>query len=132
MAITATLTTGLALNDTTQATQIVRGTLTFSGSYVLGGDLMPLNLYGVQSNYIPVRVLVYDYPAVGGTPTGYEFVYLSGTDPSNGRLYILQSGIAFSAPNAQVPANTYATLGNIAAASAAGAIQFEAVFQLGN
>jgi len=132
MAITATLTTGLALNDTTQATQIVRGTLTFSGSYPAGGDIMALNLYGVQSNYIPVRVFVYEYPAVGAAPTGYEFIYLSGTDPSNGRLYILQSGAAVSSPNAQVTPGAYSTYPGLVAAGAAGAIQFEAVFQLGN
>lgn len=126
MAAAATLSTGLAQTDTTQATQIVRGTIAFTGTYTTGGDVLNLALYGVQSNYPPLRVFVYEYPVVGSTPVGYEFVYEQGTNPSNGTLVILQSP---AATGGLVPITAY---GALIAASAAGGIAFEAVFALGN
>jgi hypothetical protein len=117
MALTAVLSTGLAQTDTTQATQIVRGTITFAGNYVTGGEILNLALYGVQSNYPPLNVFVYEYPLNGGAAFGSTFIYTAGTDPSNGRLMIFAGGVQ------QTTATPYQAYSNVS---------FEAVFALGN
>jgi len=123
MAAIATLSTGLAQTDTTQATQIVRGTIAFTGTMAAGGDFLALNLYGVQSNYPPLAVFVYEYPLVGAVVTGYSFVYLQGTDPSNGKLVPVLGGVPLAT-------GAYPTV--LLTESAAGGIQFQAEFALGS
>lgn len=124
MAAKATLNTGLAQSDSTQATQVVRGTIALTGNYGPGatsGDVLNLALFGVQSNQPPLRVLVYEMPAAGTAPTGYLFGYEVGTDPSNGRLSIMTSeGVEY------VQGSAYS------AALLAAALFFEAIFPLGN
>jgi hypothetical protein len=123
LAAIATLNTGLSQTDTTQATQIARGTIALTGSMAAGGDILNLALYGVQSNYPPLAVFVYEYPLVGATVTGYSFVYLQGADPSSGKLVPVLGGVPLAAGAYPAPLLTE---------SAAGGIQFEAVFALGS
>jgi len=82
-----------------------------------------LNLYGVQSNYPPLAVFVYEYPLVGAVVTGYSFVYLQGTDPSNGKLVPVLGGVPLAT-------GAYPTV--LLTESAAGGIQFQAEFALGS
>lgn len=123
MSAIATLTTGLVQNDTTQATQIARGSIALTATYGPGatsGDLLNLALYDVQSNAAPVRVLVYEMPAAGTAPTGYLFGYEVGSTPANGRLSIMTSeGVEYTQGSAY------------SAALLAAALFFEAIFTLG-
>ena len=123
MAIAVSISPTYAQNDTTQATQIVRGKLTFSGSYTNNGDTLSFaNVYGIQSTSVPLRVFVYEQPAAGTAPGGYEYVFCPGTTIANGKLVVLQGGASASNPMAQIPASTYP------AAISGGTINFEAIF----
>jgi hypothetical protein len=130
MSTAATLNTGLAQSDATQATQIVRGAIALSGNYGDGatsGDPLNLAKYGVQSNRPPLRVLIYEMPPAGTAPTGYVYVYEVGTDPSNGRISILGTGAAAGDPLQEYTLGAAYSAGLLAAA-----LFFEAVFPLGN
>lgn len=124
MSAAATLNTGLAQTDSTQATQVVRGMIALTGNYGDGatsGDPLNLAKYGVQSSQPPLRVLIYEAPPAGTAPTGYLFGYELGTDPSNGRISIMSA-----------VATEYA-LGTAYSAALLGAkLFFEAIFPLGN
>lgn len=77
-----------AQNDTTQATQVVRGTITLSGNYGSGsshGDTLALNVYGVQSATL-VGYVINELPAAGTAPTGYIWGFAKGTTLANGKL----------------------------------------------
>jgi hypothetical protein len=79
------------------------GTLTFSGSYVTGGDALSFAAAGVLSNVAPIRVEVYEQPSTSQTATGYQFVYAKGTTSANGKLQI------FSTQGTQLAASAYST-----------------------
>jgi hypothetical protein len=132
MAAIATLRTAIPTTDTTQSTQVVRGTIAFTGSAPASpaADTLALNLYGVQSDLIPIRVDIFEYPPVGTPPTGYTFVYQFGTGPADGAIVVEQGGAAVSNPSAPIPAGAYPAA--LVTASAAGYIQFQAEFALGN
>ncbi len=87
-------------NDTTQSTQVVRGTIALTGSYPAGGDT--LNLVGsksrVQSHKGAIQVVFSEQPSATVTPSGYMFYYQPGTTAANGLLRITSaSGTEFSA-----------------------------------
>jgi hypothetical protein len=88
MAIAAAITSGYAQNDTTQSTQIVRGTLTLSGNYggaSTHGDTLNFGtIYGIQSSSVPIRVFVYQQPASGTAPGNCSAFYCPGTTINNG------------------------------------------------
>lgn len=93
MAATATGITIQPILDSTQSTQIVRGSIGLSGNYGGGatnGDTLNLGVYPNQSATAPIRVFIYEEPAAGTAPTGYTFLYAKGTDPTNGLLVVLE------------------------------------------
>lgn len=123
MAATPTLLTSQPQYDSTQATQIVRGTIALTGNYGSGtshGDVLNLALYGVQSNNPPLRVLIYEQPPAGTAPTGYQLGYAPGSNPSNGQITIMSA-----------PATEYTEGSAYNAALLAAVIYFEAIFLLG-
>lgn len=123
MAATPTLLTSQPQYDSTQATQIVRGTIALTGNYGTGashGDVLNLAQYGVLSNNPPLRVLIYEQPAAGTTPTGYQLGYAAGANPSNGQLTIMNGA-----------ATEYTEGSAYNAALLAAVIYFEAIFLLG-
>jgi hypothetical protein len=124
MSAIATLSTGLVQTDSTQATQIARGTIALAGNYGGGathGDTLNLALYGIQSNLPPLRVLIFETPPAGTAPTGYQLGYAPGTNPSNGQLTIMGG-----------PATEYTEGSAYNAALLAAVLNFEAIFPLGN
>lgn len=90
---------GNAINDTTQATQVIRLPLTLSGNYGSSsptdthGDTLNLStVYGLQSNSVPVRVFVYQQPASGTAPGNCTGVYCPGTTSANGVISFANAG----------------------------------------
>jgi|SRR5215469_15353709 len=123
MAISVTIDSSYAQNDTTESTQVLRGTLHFSGNYVTNGDTLSFaNLYGLQSQSVPRRVYVYEQPPAGTAPGGYEYVFCPGTTLANGKLVILVGAAAISLPMAQLAAGAYP------AGITGGVVKFEAIF----
>jgi len=123
MAIAVTIDQTYAQNDTTQSTQIVRGTLHFTGNYVTNGDILSFaNVYGIQSTSVPLRVFVYEAPPAGTAPGGYEYVFCPGTTIANGKLVVLVGAAAISLPMAQLAAAAYP------AGITGGVVKFEAIF----
>ena len=80
MAAVATVDQLYSQNDTTQSTQRVRGTIVLSNNYVAHGDTLALNLYGIQAHGVPRSVWIFEYPAIGSSPSGYLLSYGPGTN----------------------------------------------------
>jgi hypothetical protein len=120
MAATATESTGLAILDTTQATQIVRGTIALTGTY--GPDTLNLRpaKSKVSSSRAPIRVSFSEAPTATVTPSGYIFTYQAGTTPANGKLRITSAASTELTPTAAY-----------SAALLQAVITYEAVFTLG-
>jgi hypothetical protein len=121
MTATAAPYSGLAQLDTTQSTQIERGTIVLTGNYTAGGDT--LNLTGpkfkTQSAKPPIRVFFTEQPTASVAPSGYLFYYEQGTTPANGKLRVMTSStVEFTA-------------GAYTSQLLAALIQYEAVFSLG-
>ena len=103
MAAIFTVDSSYAQNTTDQATQIVRGTITLSGNYGTGsshGDTLSFaNIYGIQSNSAPLRVLIYEQPAPGTAPSFYEAVYQKQATTAtiaNGAVNFNLAGVEYS------------------------------------
>lgn len=117
--------------DTTQATQIVRGSIALSGSYVTGGDALSFVGNPVQSNQRPISVRFWEEPAEGTVPTALVFSYRNVSakpNVSNGVLQIQGAGTMSSGvPTAgdELAASTYPSIltGTV--------LEFEAIFPLG-
>jgi hypothetical protein len=96
MAIAVSITSTYAQNDTTQATQVVRGKLTLTGNYGTGsshGDTCSFaSIYGIQSRSVPIRVLIYQQPASGTAPGNCTAVYCPGTSIANGVVSFANAG----------------------------------------
>src|SRR5277367_6945787 len=99
MAIAAKIISSYAQNDTTQATQIVRLSLTLSGNYGASspsdthGDTINFStVYGIQSNSVPIRVLVFQQPASGTAPGNCTGVFCPGTTIANGVISFANAG----------------------------------------
>jgi hypothetical protein len=141
MAITPTYLTGgyLPIWDNTQATQLVRGTLAFSGSYVAGGDVVNFSTHpvGVGNPVVSSRRCVgmqfWEEPASGTLVTGVAgMLYYRNVSAkplsSNGVIQIVGS--------ATMTAGTFAagnelTAGAYPAAITGAKVFFEAIFVLG-
>src|SRR5271154_924543 len=100
MTATATPYAGLGQLDSTQSTQISRGTVTLTTNYASGGDT--LNLTGAkfktQSTHAPLRVFFTEQPTASVAPSGYILYYQPGTTAANGKIRITTSaGVEFSA-----------------------------------
>lgn len=133
MAATAKKSTGYPVTDTTQSTQIARGTIGLSGNYGGGatnGDTLDLSKIGAQSSKPPVEVEIYEEPAAGTAPTGYKFLFAKGTTQKNGQLVVLQGGAAVSTPQAQITQGAAYPAGLITAANA-GYLKYKATFLTG-
>lgn len=74
-------------------------TLTFSGNYVAGGDVLNLVGGAIHSNKAPVFVVIQG-------DTGYTYTYVNGTDLSNGLIRVFQPAGA-AAPAAELPVAAY-------------------------
>jgi hypothetical protein len=100
MATALAVTSSYAQNDVTSATQIVRGSMTLSGNYGTGsshGDTVSFaNIYGIQSQSIPLRVFIYEAPPSGTAPSFYEANYCPGTTNANGVVNFSLAGTEYS------------------------------------
>jgi len=100
MAATATVDSSYAQNDTTQATQIVRGTITLSGNYGTvsshGDTLSFAGIYGIQSGSIPLAVFIYEQPPAGTAASMYSAVYQKGTSIANGAVNFSLAGTEYT------------------------------------
>jgi hypothetical protein len=125
MAAKVVVSQGPVVADTTQATQIVRGTITLSGNYGGGatnGDTlsfaaMPNN----PTNAVPLRVFIYEQPAAGTAPGGWRAIFCPGTTIANGVVAF------FNGTSQLTQGNAYS--GTAAVANAVWA--FEAIFPVG-
>lgn len=129
MAVNVTYPNTISKLDTTQSTQVVRGSITLTGSYVSGGDAFNLAKTPVQSKARPIRVLFWEEPVSGTNPSGMEFYYRNvSTSPNatNGVLQITGAGAGGSGTQgADLSAGAYPTY------LTATIIKFEAIFPLG-
>jgi hypothetical protein len=132
MSAVATANKSLPVADTTQSTQIVRGTIALGGVYggaSTNGDTLNLAISQTRSPKAPIRVLIYEQPGAASAPTGYQFMYGAGTNATNGVLIVLQNG-AINSPATQITAaSAYPT--TLVTAATAGYLHFEAIFPLG-
>ena len=119
MAAAVTARKARPIRDTSQATQIVRGTIALTGNYPAGGDTLNLSGAPVQSAQVPVRVFFSEQPSATVTPSGYGLYYEPGTTPSDGKLRVT------SAAGTELAAGAYP------AALLQANIVFEAIFPLG-
>lgn len=93
--------------DVTQNQIVAKFQITLSGSYSVGsvnGDTLSLTDGRLPSTRVPSRVIIQEEPPAGTAPTGYHFLYAPGTDPTNGKLVVLQG--ANAAPDAQITQNS--------------------------
>lgn len=111
-----------APTNTTSATQIVNGSIALAANYGSSGthgDTLNFGLYGIQSATL-VRCIVYEQPAAGTAPTGYQWGFAKGSTINNGLLTCMSAvateygnGSAYSAPQL------------------AAVLRFEATFEVG-
>jgi hypothetical protein len=129
MAVNVTFPNVISKLDTTQSTQVVRGSITLTGSYVTGGDTMNLAKTPVQSKARPISVLFWEEPVSGTNPSAMNFFYRNvSTAPNatNGVLQITGAGAGGSGTQGtELSAGAYPSYltGTI--------IKFEATFPLG-
>lgn len=120
MAATVTLnSTVQPILDTTQGSQLVRGTVAFTGSYPAGGDTLNLSAYPTQSAQPPVLVLFTETPSASVAPSGCLYYYQPGTTTANGLIRVT------TAANTEVSAGAYPS--EVLAAN----VSFVAIFPLG-
>lgn len=135
MATAVTPNSGLSQSDSTQATQVVRGSIALTANYGGGathGDTLNLAFFGVQSNNPPLEVEIFEIPPAGTAPSGYIFGYAPGTNASNGVLTVLQSPAIAAAPATAGPLSEYPEGTAYSAALLAAVLHFRATFALGN
>lgn len=85
--------------DCLKAESVYVFTLAFSGTYPTGGDTLNLAVQGMLSQFAPIEAKIYEQPTVasGAVFTGYQFCFVKGTGPANGKLQINASqGSPFS------------------------------------
>jgi hypothetical protein len=126
-------------SDTTQSTQIIRGQLTFSGSYVSGGDTVNFSSHAVgvagltSTNQRPIQVNFWEEPASGTAVAGvsplmyYRNVSAKPT-AANGVIQVVSSATISGGTltaGVELSAATYPT------AISGAVVYFEAVFVLG-
>lgn len=93
MAATVTFSQAVGRTDSTQSTQIVRGTVALTGSYAAGGDTLSFTATKspVLSAKGPLFVIFTEAPSATITPSGYNLYYQPGTTPANGKIRITSS-----------------------------------------
>ena len=84
-------------SDFTQNQNVVDGSFSFGGNYGTAGshgDTLPLSTIcpGIASSSVPLRVEIWEQPAVGAAPTGYVFQYVPNTTIDNGLIQVLECG----------------------------------------
>ena len=99
MSAVASLSTSQLPNplDKTQQEQIVDGIITLSGSYTANGDTLSFLGLGINSDQVPNKVEIYEATPAPGPASGYQFVFLPGTNQGNGLMEIFSTeGTQFS------------------------------------
>jgi hypothetical protein len=97
MAITVALDNIFGNTDATQTHSEYRGTLTFTGSYVVGGVAFSLIPLRPQSQSVPYKLLFEQFGTATPPTAKYEFVYTPGTNPSNGTLQVFSGATELTA-----------------------------------
>lgn len=110
MAATATLSTKIPV-DATQDFVVAQGAVVLTGNYPAHGDTLDLSKLGIPSNAVPVRVEVFEQPAAGTDPSGYQFIFCLGTTQANGVLAVFNGAATPFTTGAYNAALLAATLG---------------------
>lgn len=141
MAIAVTLTSNNFTpgNDTTQATQVIRGKLVFSGSYTLGGDTLDFTKHttGVagltSTNQRPLSVTFWEEPASGTAIAGVAGLmgYRNVSAKPNASNGVVQIVTGASISGTTVTAGTELGAGAYSATITGAVVLFEAIFVLG-
>jgi hypothetical protein len=89
--------------DITGREIIVDGILALTGNYGGGathGDTVNLQQFQdlAKSSQLPTKVEIWEAPAAGTVPTGFDFVYCPGNTQLNGVVSILGTGAAAGGP----------------------------------
>lgn len=84
--------------DTTQAAEIVYGTLTLTGSYPANGDTLSFaNQDQIKSGSLPSVVNIFEATPAPGPQSGYAFRYVPGTTQGNGLMEAFNGITQFAA-----------------------------------
>jgi hypothetical protein len=130
-------TTPPPLYDSTQSTAILRGSIAFTGTYPTGGDTLNFTTHATGvinynvSNHRPIRVIFWEEPASGTTPSGLVFYYRNtNAKPTgaNGVVQILGAGTVSGGTATQGVELGNATYPTMLTGTT---LKFEAVFPLG-
>lgn len=92
----ATLTATITSVDTTQRNFTVRGTIAATGNYTTGGDTLSLQSGDVPVNSAPIEVRIQSQ-ATSGPTNLFEYHYVPGTTPANGKMQIFTGAAAQTA-----------------------------------
>ena len=80
----------LGVPDNTDREQVYQGTLTLSANYggaATHGDTLSFsNIFGLQSQKVPLKVEIYEQPPAGTAPSFLQAVFCPGTTIANGVL----------------------------------------------
>lgn len=126
--------------DTTQATQIIRGTLTFSGSYVAGGDTVNFSTHAVgvgnplASNRRCIGMQFWEEPASGTAVAGVAalMTYRNVAAKPSAANGVIQIVTAATISGTTVTAGTELGAGAYSATITGAKVFFEAIFVLGS
>lgn len=107
--------------DTTGRQVIADGTIALTGNYGGGatnGDTLDLTQLGdaLKTSQPVLKVDVWEDPAAGTAPTGYEFIYCPGTTLKNGVLAVMGTGASAGGPAQQYTQGSAYSAGLLAAA----------------
>lgn len=97
MAITVgALAGGQAQNNVTSTTQQIIVPITLSGNYGTasshGDTLSFAGVWGIQSNAVPLQIIVYQQPNSGTAPGNCTGIYCPGTTMNNGVISFFNAG----------------------------------------
>jgi len=71
--------------DSTQNQFVVEGTVALTGTYPTNGDTIDFSQLGVPSSGVPL-VEFYEATPAPGPPSGYAFIFVPGTNQTNGLI----------------------------------------------
>lgn len=142
MAATITYATTLPVSDTTQASQLVYGSIALTGSYTQftgsAGELLNFTTHAIGvagqtlSNSRPSSVVFWEEPAAGTLPTGLSFWYRNtATKPTAANGYIQITGASSIASNGTTTAGFELAASTYPAILTATVLKFRAFFPLG-
>lgn len=92
----ATLTATVTQIDETNRNFVVRGTIAATGSYTTAGDTLSLAFGDLPVNSAPIDVIIQSRPTTGPTNM-FEYNYVFGTTPANGKMQIFTGAAAQTA-----------------------------------